>query len=176
MSGHSEATAFLGLGGNLGDPQASMAAALNDLDAYEAIRVVDVSSVYRTPPWGVTDQPDFLNAAAKLATSLPPRDLLDVCLAIERNLKRVRSERWGPRGIDLDILLYGTARIAEEGLSIPHPRMMERAFVLVPLLEIAPGLKVGGASIADALAVLDTEDITRLPSPPDWWRRDSDSG
>lgn len=176
MSGRSEAIAFLGLGGNLGDPKASMAAALNNLDAHEAIRVIGVSSVYRTPPWGLTDQPDFLNAAAKLATSLPPRDLLDVCLAIERELKRVRTERWGPRGIDLDILLYGAAKIAEEGLSIPHPRMMERAFVLVPLLEIAPDLNLGGASLADALATLDTKGITRLFSPPDWWRRGSVSG
>jgi 2-amino-4-hydroxy-6-hydroxymethyldihydropteridine diphosphokinase len=164
--------AYLGLGGNLGDPATAMASALRMLDAHEAVTVATVSSLYRTPPWGKTDQPDFLNAVAAVDTTLPPRALLELCLETERALKRVRTERWGPRVIDMDILLFGRERIAEEGLQVPHPRMGERAFVLAPLSEIAPDADVDGCTAADRLAGVDKAGIERLKGGGDWWRRD----
>jgi 2-amino-4-hydroxy-6-hydroxymethyldihydropteridine diphosphokinase len=162
-------TVYLSLGGNLGDPAKSMGAALRMLDADADTRVTGVSSLYRTPPWGKLDQPDFLNAAAEISTGLVPRALLDLCLDAERRLKRVREERWGPRLIDIDILVFGDRVIHETGLEVPHPRMLERAFVLAPLAEIAPGLVVGGRSVADRLVAVDTSGIERLPSGRDWW-------
>ncbi|WP_136618941.1 MULTISPECIES: 2-amino-4-hydroxy-6-hydroxymethyldihydropteridine diphosphokinase [Mesorhizobium] len=168
MSGPNS-TVYLSLGGNLGDPAKSMGAALRMLDADADTRVTGVSSLYRTPPWGKLDQPDFLNAAAEISTGLAPRALLDLCLDAERKLKRVREERWGPRLIDIDILVFGDRVIHETGLEVPHPRMLERAFVLAPLAEIAPGLVVGGRSITDRLAAVDTSGIERLSSGRDWW-------
>ena len=168
MSGPNS-TVYLSLGGNLGDPAKSMGAALRMLDADGDTRVTGVSSLYRTPPWGKLDQPDFLNAAAEISTGLAPRALLDLCLDAERKLKRVREERWGPRLIDIDILVFGERVIHETGLEVPHPRMLERAFVLAPLAEIAPGLVVGGRCITDRLVAVDTSGIERLPSGRDWW-------
>ena len=168
MSGPNS-TVYLSLGGNLGDPAKSMGSALRMLDADTDTRVTGVSSLYRTPPWGKLDQPDFLNAAAEISTGLAPRALLDLCLDAERKLKRVREERWGPRLIDIDILVFGERVIHETGLEVPHPRMLERAFVLAPLAEIAPGLVVGGRSITDRLVAVDTSGIERLPSGRDWW-------
>ncbi|MFC3323408.1 2-amino-4-hydroxy-6-hydroxymethyldihydropteridine diphosphokinase [Mesorhizobium cantuariense] len=168
MSGPNS-TVYLSLGGNLGDPAKSMGAALRMLDADADTRVTGVSSLYRTPPWGKLDQPDFLNAAAEISTGLAPRALLDLCLDAERKLKRVREERWGPRLIDIDILVFGDRVIHETGLEVPHPRMLERAFVLAPLAEIAPGLVVGGRSIMDRLVAVDTSGIERLSSGRDWW-------
>jgi 2-amino-4-hydroxy-6-hydroxymethyldihydropteridine diphosphokinase len=162
-------TVYLSLGGNLGDPAKSMGAALRMLDADADTRVTGVSSLYRTPPWGKLDQPDFLNAAAEISTVLAPRALLDLCLDAERKLKRVREERWGPRLIDIDILVFGDRVIHETGLEVPHPRMLERAFVLAPLAEIAPGLVVSGRSITDRLVAVDTSGIERLSSGRDWW-------
>ena len=161
--------AYLSLGGNLGDPAASMGAALAMLDADPATKVVAVSSLYRTPPWGKTDQPDFLNAAAELSTTLPARALLELCLDAERRLKRVRAERWGPRLIDIDILMFGDSEIHEPGLELPHPRMLERAFVLAPLAEVAPTLVVGGRSVTGRLGDVDISGIERLPSGQQWW-------
>jgi len=163
--------AYIGLGGNLGDPAAAMAAALQALDAQGGLVVVAVSSLYRTPPWGVTDQPDFLNAVAALDTRLSARELLQACLDTERALKRVRDVRWGPRTIDLDILLYGDEWIDEEGLQVPHPRMTERAFVMAPLAEIAPNMIVGTKTAAEWLPSLDLGGIVRLPGGGGWWRR-----
>lgn len=160
---------YLSLGGNLGDPAASMATALRLLDADESTRVIAVSSLYRTPPWGKLDQPDFLNAAAEISTALTPRALLDLCLEAERKLKRVREERWGPRLIDIDILVFGDRIIHETGLEVPHPRMLERAFVLAPLAEIAPELAVGGRSVSERLSAVDRAGIERLASGRDWW-------
>ncbi|CAN7489463.1 2-amino-4-hydroxy-6-hydroxymethyldihydropteridine diphosphokinase [Mesorhizobium caraganae] len=168
MSGPNN-TVYLSLGGNLGDPAASMATALRLLDADESTRVIAVSSLYRTPPWGKLDQPDFLNAAAEISTTLTPRALLDLCLEAERKLKRVREERWGPRLIDIDILVFGDRIIHETGLEVPHPRMLERAFVLAPLAEIAPELAVGGRSVSERLSAVDTSGIERLASGRDWW-------
>ncbi|TRC94691.1 2-amino-4-hydroxy-6-hydroxymethyldihydropteridine diphosphokinase [Mesorhizobium sp. WSM4303] len=168
MSGPNN-TVYLSLGGNLGDPAASMATALRLLDADESTRVIAVSSLYRTPPWGKLDQPDFLNAAAEISTGLAPRALLDLCLEAERKLKRVREERWGPRLIDIDILVFGDRIIHETGLEVPHPRMLERAFVLAPLAEIAPELEVGGRSVSERLGAVDASGIERLASGRDWW-------
>ena len=168
MSGPNS-TVYLSLGGNLGDPAKSMGAALRMLDADADTGVTGVSSLYRTPPWGKLDQPDFLNAAAGLSTRLSPRALLDLCLDAERKLKRVREERWGPRLIDIDILVFGDRVIHETGLEVPHPRMLERAFVLAPLAEIAPDLVVSGRSITDRLVAVDTSGIERLSSGRDWW-------
>jgi 2-amino-4-hydroxy-6-hydroxymethyldihydropteridine diphosphokinase len=147
-----------------------MAAALRMLDADPETDVVAVSSLYRTPPWGKTDQPDFLNAAAELRTSLSPRALLEACLEAERRLKRVRQERWGPRLIDIDILVFGNLTVRESGLEIPHPRMLERAFVLAPLAEIAPDFAVNGRVLKVWLADADTTGIERLPSGQGWWK------
>src|SRR5690606_17789943 len=144
--------------------------ALRMIDADGETSVVAVSSLYRTPPWGKIDQPDFLNCAAEIATTRDPRGLLELCLTTEQALKRVRMERWGPRIVDLDVLVYGDAVVAEPGLAIPHPRMWERAFVLVPLAEIAPDLAVAGETVADRLATLDTGGITQLDTPAGWWR------
>lgn len=162
--------AYLGLGGNLGDPAAAMAAALRALDGEKGIRIAAVSSLYRTPPWGVADQPDFLNAVAAVDTALGARALLERCLDVERTLKRVRAVRWGPRTVDIDILLYGEARIDEAGLHVPHPRMTERAFVMVPLAEIAPQAAVGGKTAGEWLPALDMAGIVRLPGGDGWWR------
>ena len=173
MSGRSETVAYVGLGGNIGDPAATMATALRAIDASPDARVSAVSSLYRTPPWGKTDQPDFLNAVAEIRTTLAARALLDLCLATERSLKRVRAERWGPRIIDMDILVFGDKTIDEDGLQVPHPRMLERAFVLAPLAEVAPGLMLSGMAAADRLASLDRAGIARLPGGDAWWRRAS---
>ncbi|AWC23823.1 2-amino-4-hydroxy-6-hydroxymethyldihydropteridine diphosphokinase [Aminobacter sp. P9b] len=170
MSGQAEERAFLSLGGNLGDPAKSMAAALHMLDASGQTRVVTVSSLHRTPPWGKVDQPDFLNVTAEVATSLSPLDLLELCLEVERRLKRVRVERWGPRLIDIDVLLHGESNVSDVGLEIPHPRMLDRAFVMVPLAEIAPELVLAGKSSAEWATALDSAGIERLDSGRDWWR------
>lgn len=172
MPGRNDAPvrAYLGLGGNIGDPASAMAAALRALDADAGVDVVAVSSLYRTPPWGLTDQPDFLNAVAAVDCRLGARDLLALCLEVEASLKRVRDIRWGPRVIDIDILMFGSERIDEAGLQVPHPRMVERAFVLLPLSEIATDAEVDGKTVAARADALDTAGITKLESPAAWWR------
>jgi 2-amino-4-hydroxy-6-hydroxymethyldihydropteridine diphosphokinase len=147
-----------------------MAAALRILDGDPHTDVVAVSSLYRTPPWGKTDQPDFLNAAAEIATSHAPRALLALCLDAERALKRERRERWGPRIIDIDILLFGDRAVHEAGLDIPHPRMLERAFVLAPLAEIAPDLPISGKPVSAWLAAVDATGVVRQKTAADWWK------
>lgn len=170
MSSSSKERVYLSLGGNLGEPAEAIAAALRMIDADQRTAVVAVSSLYRTPPWGKLDQPDFLNIAAEIATDLSARELLQLCLEAERTLKRVRQERWGPRLIDIDILAFGNRVIHEEGLEVPHPRMFERAFVLVPLTEIAPDFVLGGVAAAERLPHVDRAGIEKLPSGQDWWK------
>lgn len=165
----SHKTAFLGLGGNLGDPAAAMGKALSLLTRDGRTELVTVSSLYRTPPWGKTDQPDFLNAVARIATSLEPGDLLAACLEAERKLKRVRRERWGPRPIDMDLLWYDGRSIEIAGLTIPHPRMLERAFVLLPLAEIAPDLDLSGQSARQRADAVERAGIA-IVRTGDWWR------
>ena len=136
--------AFVGLGSNLGEREATLWKALEGLGATEGIEVVAVSSFRETDPVGKVDQPRFVNAAAALETSLRPRELLERLLDVERSLGRDRAveERWGPRTLDLDLLLYGGETIDEPGLEVPHPRLAERAFVLEPLLELDPDLRL----------------------------------
>ncbi|EKF17957.1 2-amino-4-hydroxy-6-hydroxymethyldihydropteridine diphosphokinase [Nitratireductor pacificus] len=161
--------AFLCLGGNIGAPDEAMRAVLDAMDAREDCAVAAVSSLYRTPPWGKLDQPDFLNAAAHIRTSLEPQELLEVCLELERSLKRVRGERWGPRVIDIDILLYDTRSVDLPGLVVPHPRMSERAFVLAPLAEIAPERLVAGARVDALLDRVDRTGVTKITEDGGWW-------
>lgn len=170
MSGRDRERVFLSLGGNLGDPAKAMGEALRLIEADAETDVVAVSSLYRTPPWGKLDQPDFLNVAAEILTGLAPRAFLDLCLDAERRLKRERRERWGPRLIDIDILMFGERRIDEPGLEVPHPRMAQRAFVLVPLAEIAPELEIDGRPLATHLDAVDRAGIEKVPSGVGWWR------
>lgn len=162
-------TATLGLGGNVGDPRAAMAAALQRLDNDPDCRMLAVSRLYRTPPWGKTDQADFLNCCAMVATRLAPQPLLELCLGIERDLKRVRIERWGPRTIDIDILTYDDQDVSTETLAIPHPRITERAFVLVPLADIAPQLEISGRKVSEWLTVIDAGGIEVASVDGEWW-------
>lgn len=164
-------TAWLGLGGNVGDPVAAMAEALKRFDLDPDCAVAGVSRLYRTPPWGKTDQDWFFNAAAAIRTTLSPHALLDLCLDIERSMKRVRIERWGPRTIDLDVLAYGDVALHDERLTIPHPRMKQRAFVLMPLADLAPDLVLEGRRVADWLADADKAGIEVAETDCDWWKR-----
>jgi 2-amino-4-hydroxy-6-hydroxymethyldihydropteridine diphosphokinase len=138
--------AYIALGANLGDRERTILAALAALDAAPAVEVAAVSTLIETDPVGYLDQPRFLNGAAALETSLPPRPLLDLLLAVEHRFGRAREgvPPQGPRMLDLDLLLYGDARIEEPGLRIPHPRLHERRFVLEPLAELDPSLEVPG--------------------------------
>lgn len=162
--------AFLGLGGNMGEPAKTMKSAIKALAARDDVTVEVVSSLYRTPPWGKLDQPDFMNAVAAVRTSLSAHQLLELCLEIERMHKRERRERWGPRPIDLDVLLYGEDEVQDDKLQIPHPRITERAFVLVPLLEIAPDLAINGKPAAELLPSLDRQGIEKVTPDGSWWR------
>jgi 2-amino-4-hydroxy-6-hydroxymethyldihydropteridine diphosphokinase len=146
-------TAFVGIGSNLGEPERQIAAALEQLAAEEGIELVAVSTLEETEPVGYLDQPNFLNGAARIETELPARELLERLLAIESRLGRVRGEglRFGPRTIDLDLLVYGDERIDQPGLTVPHPRLAERRFALEPLVELAPGLEIPGLGPVQAL-------------------------
>ena len=163
-SNEQRVTAFIALGSNLGDPPAQIQGAIQTLAAMPTTRLVRRSSLYRNPPAGYLDQPEFVNAVARIETRLAPRDLLEQLLAIERAHGRVRDFPNAPRTLDLDILLYGEQTVREPGLTIPHPRMLERAFVLVPLAEIAPDAVVPGAArSADLAAKLDASGLIKLP-------------
>ncbi len=142
----SPSVAFVGLGANLGDAADTLREALRQLDALADTRLLRVSRLYRTPAWGVQAQPDFINAVAMLETTLSARELLDALLAVERAHGRDRSRetRWGPRTLDLDLLMHGDVHIDEPGLRVPHPHLHERAFVLLPMAEIAPDAVVPG--------------------------------
>jgi 2-amino-4-hydroxy-6-hydroxymethyldihydropteridine diphosphokinase len=142
--------AYIALGANLGDPAATLEAAFAALGELPASQLLRRSSLYRTAPIGLTAQPDFINAAAALATDLPPLALLDALQAIEREFGRRREIHNGPRTLDLDLLLYDARQIATPRLSVPHPRLHLRAFVLQPLSEIAPDLALPGRGSAAA--------------------------
>ena len=162
--------ATLGLGGNIGDPVRSMADALQALDARADCRVLAVSRLYRTPPWGKTDQDWFFNACALIETTLAPEALLDTCLGIEREMKRERKERWGPRTIDIDVLTYEGVAQAGGRLELPHPRMTGRGFVLMPLADVAPDMDVEGRTVAAWLGDADISGIEPASAGPDWWQ------
>ena len=163
--------AALGLGGNIGDPVRSMAAALMALDRRDGCAVLAVSKLYRTPPWGKTDQAWFFNACALVRTSLQPEALLDACLDIEREMKRERIERWGPRTIDLDVLTYGDVKLQTEQLELPHPRMTGRGFVMMPLNDIAADMIVDGKPVGAWLAAADIAGIEIADDNRNWWTR-----
>jgi 2-amino-4-hydroxy-6-hydroxymethyldihydropteridine diphosphokinase len=144
--------AYVGLGANLGDRGAMLRAALEQLEGEPGVRLTAVSAFRETEPVGIVDQPRFLNAAAAVDTELPPRELLDRLLVIESRLGRTRDGlRFGPRTIDLDLLLYGDEEIAEPGLRVPHPRLHERLFALEPLVELDPGLAAPGLGPLSAI-------------------------
>ena len=137
--------AYIGLGANLGDRETTIERAVRLLDDVGGVEVVAVSTLRETEPWGPVEQPPYLNGAAAVETALAPRALLEVLLDVERRLGRVRDgERYGPRTIDLDLLLFGDLELDETGLTLPHPHLHERRFVLEPLAEIAPALVVPG--------------------------------
>ena len=151
--------AYVGLGSNLGDREGLIADAISALGSQPAIEVIQVSSLRETEPWGPVEQPRFLNGAVAVETDLPPRELLEALLDVERRLGRARDdeERWGPRTIDLDLLLYGNLVLDEPGLDVPHPRLHERRFALEPLAELAPDALVPGrGTAAELLRALDT--------------------
>jgi 2-amino-4-hydroxy-6-hydroxymethyldihydropteridine diphosphokinase len=159
------AEVLLALGGNIGDVRATFERAIAMLCDDGAVRLLARSSDYRTPPWGVADQPAFVNAVIIAATSLKPHALLERAQGVERALGRDRASerRWGPRVIDIDILAYDDVTLCEPDLRLPHPHLFERAFVLVPLAEIASERVVGGRRIGPALAALDVGGIAKLP-------------
>jgi 2-amino-4-hydroxy-6-hydroxymethyldihydropteridine diphosphokinase len=156
--------AFIALGGNLGDVRATFKQAIAMLCDGVEVRLVARSSDYRTPPWGITEQPSFINAVIAVATSLSPRQLLKRLQACERALgrDRGREQRWGPRPIDLDLLAYDDVTLREPDLTLPHPRLFERAFVLLPLAEIGPDRLIAGIRVRDALARVDASGIEKL--------------
>ncbi len=161
------AEALLGLGGNLGDVRGNLDRAVELLCEDGRAKVRAQSSDFRTPPWGVEGQPAYINRCVMLETGLGPRALLERALAVERALgrDRARERRWGPRPIDIDLLSYDDVVIDEPGLTLPHPHWAQRAFVLVPLAEIAADRVIGGVSVRDALARVDASGIERLPRP-----------
>jgi 2-amino-4-hydroxy-6-hydroxymethyldihydropteridine diphosphokinase len=158
------AEALIALGGNVGDIRATLDRAVAMLCDGQTVRLIARSADYLTPPWGIADQPPFVNLCLRVATELAPRALLDRARTVERELgrDRRRERRWGPRPVDIDILAYDDTVIDEPGLTLPHPRLFERAFVLVPLAEIAAEREIGGIRVRDALARVDTAGITRL--------------
>lgn len=152
---------YLALGTNLGDRSSNLARARDELKPF--VEILQESSVYETPPWGVTDQPTFLNQVLKATSELAPLELLKTVKKIESSMGRVPTIRFGPRLIDIDILLYGDTVLGTPKLVIPHPRMVERAFVLVPLCEISPDLKspLTGSPYASLLEGMDTTGISK---------------
>ncbi len=149
--------AYLGLGSNLGDREGMLRSAVAALSAADDVAVAAISPVYETPPGGPVPQGPYLNACVTVETRLSPRALLDLCLAIERRHGRERAVRWGPRTLDIDILDYGGQHLDERGLALPHPRLSERAFVLVPLADIAPKLVIEGRTVAAWRAAIDAD-------------------
>jgi 2-amino-4-hydroxy-6-hydroxymethyldihydropteridine diphosphokinase len=156
--------ALIAFGGNVGDARATIDRAIATFCDGNDVKLLKRSSDYQTPPWGVEDQPPFINACLLIETALPPRELLARGQMVERlhGRDRARETRWGPRTLDIDLIDYGGQTIDESDLILPHPRALDRAFVLVPLAEIVPEWKIGGTTIRDALARLDAGGIKRL--------------
>jgi 2-amino-4-hydroxy-6-hydroxymethyldihydropteridine diphosphokinase len=157
--------AVLALGANVGDPRANLERAIALLCDGDLVRMHARSSDYQTPPWGLEQQPEFVNLCLIVDTALTPAALLERIQQVERALGRDRAHevRWGPRPIDIDILVYDDVVIDEPALKLPHPHLFERAFVLVPLAEIAPDRIIAGTRVSDALARIDTTGVRRLP-------------
>jgi 2-amino-4-hydroxy-6-hydroxymethyldihydropteridine diphosphokinase len=157
--------ALAALGGNIGDVRETLDRAIAALCDGEAVRLIARSSDYRTPPWGVADQPPFVNLCITVETSLTPGALLGRTQAVERALGRQRAteRRWGPRPIDIDLIAYDDLALDTPDLTLPHPRLLERAFVLVPLAEIAPERVIAGVKVREALARVDATGVEKLP-------------
>ena len=157
--------ALVALGGNLGDVRDTLDRAVAAFCDGNDVRLLARSSDYRTPPWGVADQPPFVNLAVAVETSLTPQALLARAQAVELALGRERGKerRWGPRPVDIDLIAYDDLALDTPDLTLPHPRLFERAFVLVPLAEIAPQRVIAGSKVRDALARLGAEGVERLP-------------
>ncbi|HLH11964.1 MAG TPA: 2-amino-4-hydroxy-6-hydroxymethyldihydropteridine diphosphokinase [Methylovirgula sp.] len=153
----------LSLGSNIGDGPANIAAALRHLEEGGAVEITAVSSIYKTAPWGYRDQPPFANACALGRTCLSPKALLAAVKKVEADMGRKETVRWGPRLIDIDILFYGEEPLNSEDLVLPHKELFNRAFVLVPLAEIAPDLRLAGRSIAEAARALAGNGIEKWP-------------
>jgi 2-amino-4-hydroxy-6-hydroxymethyldihydropteridine diphosphokinase len=160
------AEALVAFGGNIGDMRATLDRAVAMFCDGVEVGLLARSSDYRTPPWGVEDQPAFVNLCIAVTTKLSPRDLLARAHMIERAFGRARASetRWGPRTVDIDILAYDDLALADPDLTLPHPRLFERAFVLVPLAEIAPDRVIAGVRVRDAAARIDKKGIKRLPA------------
>lgn len=156
---------LIALGGNLGDVRDTFDRAIAALCADGSVRPIARSSDYSTPPWGVTDQPAFINCCLHAATGLSPQELLNKFQDIEHNFGRDRwlERRWGPRTLDIDLIAYDDLTLDTPTLTLPHPRMFERAFVLLPLAEIVPDWTIGGGRIADAAGRIDPVGIEKLP-------------
>lgn len=159
-----KSTCYIALGSNLGDRLQYLSEAVRSLGSCPDIKVSAIASVYETEPVGPADQPNYYNSVIRIETGLSPRALLTRCQEIEKQSKRVRTIKWGPRTLDLDILLYDDQVIRETGLQIPHPRLLERDFVLIPLLEIAPDLEAEGQRLDQALLRLPPSRARRLES------------
>ena len=161
---------YLGLGSNLGDRAAHLRAALTAVAALPGTNVRRVSPLYESAPWGVTDQPPFLNAVAEIETGLAPADLLAAVKRIERVAGRTAGPRWGPRPLDLDLLLYDDRSLATPDLTLPHPRLTERRFVLAPLADLWPDWRdATGRDLPALLAAVADQGLTRV-APAGWWR------
>jgi 2-amino-4-hydroxy-6-hydroxymethyldihydropteridine diphosphokinase len=158
------AEALIGLGGNVGEARSTLDSAVASLCKKNDVRLLARSAHYRTPPWGVENQPPFINLCIAVETDLTPQELLSRAQAIEQALGRVRAKeyRWGPRPIDIDILAYDDLTLQTAELTLPHPRLLARAFVLAPLAEIVPERVIAGIRVRDALARVDTSGIERL--------------
>ena len=161
-------SAYVGVGSNLDDPTLQVQRALQELSQLPQTRLVQHSSLYGSRPWGVADQPDFVNAVAGLLTQLPVRTFFDTLRALEVQLGRIPpSVRWGPRRIDLDLLLFGQMRLQTPELTLPHPGVVSRSFVLYPLYEVAPELRIpGGVRIGELLERVDASGLWRLDKQP----------
>mgnify|MGYP006272592975 FL=1 len=150
---------YLGLGTNLGEREENLRRAVKLLKSFPELEVIKVSSIYETEPWGYEEQNDFLNLCLELETTLSPQQLLEKCQAVEDKMGRKREKRWEPRVIDVDILLYDDLELETSDLIVPHPRMQERAFVLIPLQELKPDLMVQGNTIAGCLEKISTAGV-----------------
>ncbi|MCT8269030.1 2-amino-4-hydroxy-6-hydroxymethyldihydropteridine diphosphokinase [Afifella sp. JA880] len=162
--------AVLGLGANLGDPADTFRKAAKAIANVDGVTVTAAAPLYVSRPWGKTDQPDFTNSALLIETQLSPRRLLAALLEVEKELGRIRAEPWGPRVIDIDILVYGEELLAEPELSIPHPHLTERSFALKPLVDLWPTAKIGERPASEILARLDLSDLT--PAGAGNWHRE----
>ncbi len=159
---HAAFDATLGLGSNMGDKAGNIARSIQELTGDGAIKLVKRSRDYASPPWGIVEQESFVNACISVATRLTPHELLGRCQNVENKMGRVRHQKWGPRVIDVDVLTYGQAQLSAPDLIIPHAYIAERAFVLLPLRDVAPDLMINGATLDDLIAKIDTTGVSPL--------------